>query len=156
PALLEGFHGGAMRLPVEFRHPLLDLRLLRFSLRIPANPWTWDKHVAREAARGLLPEAIRTRPKEPLARDVYTDLLRQPGMIPPSLTVAADGLAAYIDVQVWRDSLSQPHELRSSEDLFPLAFNGWLHAGWQVPPSSPADPSDVPPALSPCSTVAPT
>ena len=59
---------------VEFRHPLFDLRLLGFALRVPSLPWCADKRLVREAMRGSLPEAIRTRPKTPLAGNAFDAL----------------------------------------------------------------------------------
>jgi len=56
--------------PVELRAPLLDQRLLRFLLlRVPPVPWCMDKELLREAMRGLLPEAVRARPKTPFLGD---------------------------------------------------------------------------------------
>jgi asparagine synthase (glutamine-hydrolysing) len=52
--------------PIDVRHPYLDLRLLRFLLRVPAIPWSRDKHLFRYALSDRLPATIRTRPKTPL------------------------------------------------------------------------------------------
>jgi asparagine synthase (glutamine-hydrolysing) len=54
-----GYTGLALR----FRHPMTDLRLLDFVLRVPPYPWLPGKRVMREATEGLLPEAVRERPK---------------------------------------------------------------------------------------------
>ena len=64
--------------PVEFRHPLLDVRVLTFALALPPVPWCVDKILVRETGRGLLPEVIRRRPKTPLAANPEEVLLRQP------------------------------------------------------------------------------
>jgi len=52
--------------PIDVRHPYLDLRLLRFLLRVPAIPWARDKHLFRYALSDRLPAIVRTRPKTPL------------------------------------------------------------------------------------------
>lgn len=52
---------------LEFRHPYLDIRLLRFMLRVPALPWCRAKFLMREVARSRLPEEVRRRPKTPIA-----------------------------------------------------------------------------------------
>lgn len=52
--------------PMDVRHPYLDLRLLRFLLRVPAIPWARDKHLFRYALSDRLPATIRKRPKAPL------------------------------------------------------------------------------------------
>ena len=51
---------------LEHRHPLMDLRLVELLLKVPPVPWCVGKHLMREAMRGVLPEAVRTRPKTPL------------------------------------------------------------------------------------------
>jgi asparagine synthase (glutamine-hydrolysing) len=53
----------------EVRHPLLDLRLVRFLLSVPPAQWYNDKALLRLWARGRLPSAITRRPKAPLAGD---------------------------------------------------------------------------------------
>jgi asparagine synthase (glutamine-hydrolysing) len=53
--------------PLEVRHPFIDIRLLRFMLSLPALPWCRVKHIARCAARPLLPPQVWSRPKTPLS-----------------------------------------------------------------------------------------
>ncbi|MGH2717670.1 MAG: asparagine synthase-related protein, partial [Actinomycetota bacterium] len=55
-------------LPVHFRYPLVDLRLIRFVLAIPPEPWLVNKRILREATATRLPAAVRARPKTPLGR----------------------------------------------------------------------------------------
>ena len=52
---------------LEIRHPYMDVRLLRFLLRVPALPWCRTKHIQREALRGFVPETVRRRPKSSLS-----------------------------------------------------------------------------------------
>jgi asparagine synthase (glutamine-hydrolysing) len=99
PAILEGRDAGVTGTPVEHRHPLLDLRLIEFGLSLPAIPWCVDKYLLREASKGVLPEAVRLRPKRPLGGDPmpfvirnYWEKMRQPLAPHPAL-------ARYIDVQ---------------------------------------------------------
>ena len=54
---------------METRAPFLDVRLIRFLLRVPPLPWCMQKELLREATRGILPEEIRLRPKVPLQED---------------------------------------------------------------------------------------
>lgn len=61
--------------PVEHRHPLMDLRLVEFSLTLPLQPWVMKKHVLRQAMRGLLPERVRRRPKTPVTNDPSVALM---------------------------------------------------------------------------------
>lgn len=59
----------ATGVPVELRSPFFDRRLLQYLLRVPPVPWCAHKQLLREAMRHILPEAIRLRPKAPLAVD---------------------------------------------------------------------------------------
>ena len=70
------YDSGLSGLAREYRHPLMDLRLIHYCLSLPPYPWCIKKHLIREAMRGILPEAVRTRPKAPLAGDPYIELLR--------------------------------------------------------------------------------
>jgi asparagine synthase (glutamine-hydrolysing) len=59
------------RFAVEIRYPFFDLRLVSYMLAIPTVPWCVDKKLLRLAMRGSLPEAVRLRPKTPMADDVF-------------------------------------------------------------------------------------
>ncbi len=76
-SFFDHYDAGATRLPLEFRHPLLDLRLLDYCLTLPPYPWCVKKELLRASMRGVLPEPVRRRPKAPLAGLIYTALLRQ-------------------------------------------------------------------------------
>jgi asparagine synthase (glutamine-hydrolysing) len=52
--------------PLQTRHPFMDLRLLDFATRIAPYPWLVDKRILRQATAGLLPDGVRRRPKTPL------------------------------------------------------------------------------------------
>lgn len=65
-------------------HPFLDLRLVRFCLRLPPVPLCWDKHLLRMAVRGQLPPEVVVRPKTPLRTDVLGAAVRrlEPAWLP--------------------------------------------------------------------------
>jgi asparagine synthase (glutamine-hydrolysing) len=65
---------------LEVRHPYVDIRLLRFLLRVPTLPWCRQKQLLRRALYGVLPEAVRVRPKTPLTHDPDSELVRQHGL----------------------------------------------------------------------------
>jgi asparagine synthase (glutamine-hydrolysing) len=54
---------------VESRHPLTDLRIVRFALRLPVVPWCFQKHLLREAAKRLLPAEVAERRKRTLGSE---------------------------------------------------------------------------------------
>jgi asparagine synthase (glutamine-hydrolysing) len=87
-----GFHG----VPVEVRLPYLDLRLIRFALAAPPIPWMQRKHLLREAARGLIPEVVRTAPKRGV-RGLYAARLRQWWSRAPEPFVPSAALARFVD-----------------------------------------------------------
>ncbi len=53
--------------PLVWRHPFLDLRVLRFMLAVPPVPWARDKLLLREAMAGRLPQSVLRRAKTPLS-----------------------------------------------------------------------------------------
>ncbi|MCJ8054907.1 asparagine synthase (glutamine-hydrolyzing) [Shinella curvata] len=72
---------------VEGRFPFLDHRVVAFAARLPPEAKLQglrEKHILKEAARGLVPEAIINRPK-------------QPYRAPDSESFAAPGTPAYLD-----------------------------------------------------------
>ena len=67
PSSFETYDPGATGQPVAIRYPFFDVRLVQRTLQLPSLPYCVSKHVLREAMRGRLPDAIRLRPKTPLA-----------------------------------------------------------------------------------------
>lgn len=63
--------------PLEFRHPLVDTRLVAFLLELPAVPWCVGKEIFRRAVGPPLPEEIRHRRKIPLRGDPVAAKLTQ-------------------------------------------------------------------------------
>jgi asparagine synthase (glutamine-hydrolysing) len=61
-------HPSFTGLPVRFRYPFLDLRLLRFVARLPPDPWLVNKRILRDATFSRLPPEVRQRPKVPLVQ----------------------------------------------------------------------------------------
>jgi asparagine synthase (glutamine-hydrolysing) len=80
---------------IEELHPLGDLRLVRFLLDVPAVPWCREKHLIRTALKGILPGAVRLRPKAPLAGFPYLERARrsQRQELPP-----VPALERYVDL----------------------------------------------------------
>jgi asparagine synthase (glutamine-hydrolysing) len=80
-SLFESYDAGVTGLPMEARHPVTDLRVVEFLLRLPPVPWCVNKHIVRAAMRDKLPPEIVRRPKTPLAGD-------------PAIGIAGKGVAA--------------------------------------------------------------
>ena len=90
----DGYDAGCTKVAIEFLYPFLDLRLLRYLLTVPAVPWCRDKCLIRTALLGLLPEAVRLRPKTPAPG--FPHRMRAQRSEPPELP-AAPALARYVD-----------------------------------------------------------
>ncbi len=89
-------HGGCPGEPAaDHVHPLWDLPLLRFLLAVPAMPWCRDKYLIRTALKGMLPEAVRCRPKSPLPG--FPNLVRARQAPRPELPPLKQ-LTQYVDV----------------------------------------------------------
>ena len=78
PDSFERADPGVTTVPVEYRYPLFDLRLVSFILSIPPLPWCFQKELLRVSMKGMLPETIRLRRKTPLAGDTLAKLIRRP------------------------------------------------------------------------------
>ena len=109
-ALLACGHPGYTGAPVRFRHPFFDLRLLRFVLSLPPRPWLLEKRILREATRGLLPDAVRQRPKTPLAKGPGQALREERGAQAQleDLIATSPGLDRFVDRAHLLETLRQP------------------------------------------------
>jgi asparagine synthase (glutamine-hydrolysing) len=118
---------GVTHLPLEVRHPLSDLRLVKFCLALPPQPWCVKKHILRSAMRGTLPDLVRLRPKTPLAGQPLKIRLNDDQSRWIDDISHAPDFNAYVDrekiPQNW-----QPHSYADSWiNLRPLSLNFWLH-----------------------------
>jgi asparagine synthase (glutamine-hydrolysing) len=117
----------------EVRHPLLDLRLVRFLLSIPPAQWYNDKALLRLWMRGRLPPAIVRRPKAPLAGDPQDARLHAFGDAWLGGRRLDAAVEEYVDparVPAWAgggDTRAPPGE--AWLHVRPLALSLWLKAG---------------------------
>jgi asparagine synthase (glutamine-hydrolysing) len=126
--LFEGFDPGVTRRPVEFRHPFFDRRLLEFLLALPPMPWFVDKELLRVALRGVLPDAVRLRPKRPLAGDPLRELARRGEVCWRDHLALVEDMTYYIDVADVRRTADAPGwDARDSGALVaPLSLGYWF------------------------------
>jgi asparagine synthase (glutamine-hydrolysing) len=120
--MLASFDTGGRAKPIESRHPLFDLRLVRFCMRLPTVPWCASKQLLRVAMRGVLPADLLRRPKTPLARNSVSAMAGDGGV--HSFRPAPE-LKAYVVGD--RGSSVVGSEGMSQTDLRPLFLNLWLH-----------------------------
>jgi len=130
PSLFEGHDPGVACVPLEFRHPFFDLRLLRFLLSLPALPWCADKQLLRKAMRGVFPDEIRLRRKSPAAGDAVVELMRRSQRCWRDLIAPSPQLANYVD---W-SRVPEPSGERDDEQLWvslrPFSLNLWLNSSY--------------------------
>jgi asparagine synthase (glutamine-hydrolysing) len=112
--------------PVEWRAPLLDVRLLRFLLRVPPVPWCMEKHLGREAMRGMLPEEIRSRVKTPLPVDLLDCFIASDKWRPFPLAEPPSEVRTYVDWEKVCATLAQVRGSALWTVLRPVSLGYWI------------------------------
>ena len=128
PNLFEGYDPGATGVPLEVRHPFFDLRLVLFLLALPALPWCSDKELLREAARGILPDAVRLRRKSPLLADPLLAFLQQRESAWVDSFEAAPELGRYVERRRIPTVFREKDAWTAWIHLRPLSLNFWLRS----------------------------
>lgn len=128
PDLFEGYDPGVTRALLEVRHPFFDLRLVNFLLTLPALPWCSDKELLREAARGILPDAVRLRRKSPLIADPLTALLQRKESAWVDSFVPVPALRRYIVRERIPRVFGEKDSWTGWIHLRPLSLNFWLRS----------------------------
>jgi asparagine synthase (glutamine-hydrolysing) len=120
--MFESVDPGFTEAPVEYRHPYVDLRLLRYMLSVPSLPWCRRKYLMRQAMRNILPEEVLRRDKTPLAESPVFQAVRQRGLQP---LVPSGELLKYVDPQKVPGTMAGD----AAEfwlNLRPVVLNHWL------------------------------
>ena len=134
PVILAQWDPGATGVPVELRHPYLDLRLVRLALSIPPAQWYNDKGLLRIGMRGRLPARLLARPKTPVRGDPIAVRAAALGAGWLGGRRADGRVAPWVDlarVPRLAGGASAEPPRRLYEDIRPLALTLWLadHAG---------------------------
>ena len=125
--LFNSYDAGFSRLPLEYRHPLMDLRLLDFCLSLPLQPWVVKKNILREAMRGALPEAVRKRRKSPLGGFPQLELLKRSHPSDFDSFPLPNNFERYVNTaKLSPPGLLQTDTNLSFTDLKPLSLRLWL------------------------------
>lgn len=93
----DAYDSGSSQMPIEVRHPYLDLRMIRFMLSLPPIPWCVRKHLQRLAMQNALPIEVLQRPKSPQAASPLPPKLSR--MPPPPADIFGESAEAFIDVK---------------------------------------------------------
>jgi asparagine synthase (glutamine-hydrolysing) len=128
PILFEACDSGVTGIPLEVCHPFFDLRLVDFLLALPALPWCSDKELLREAARGILPDAVRLRRKSPLLADPLIALLQQPESAWVDSFEGVPELARYVERRLIPKVFGEKDIWTAWIHLRPLSLDFWLRS----------------------------
>jgi len=128
PNLFEGYDPGVTSVPVEVRHPFFDIRLVNFLLALPALPWCSDKELLREAARGILPDAVRLRRKSPLLADPLVALLERQESAWVDSFEASPELGRYVERRLIPKVFGEKDAWSAWIHLRPVSLNFWLRS----------------------------
>ena len=124
--LFESTDPGVTHLPLEFRHPFFDTRLVKFLLELPPLPWFVNKALLRIAMRNILPEAVRVRPKTALVGNpLELNLLRAEKGLYEGFEPATR-LDRYVDVSLLPDSTRRAEPGQAWLVARPYSLNFWL------------------------------
>lgn len=134
--LHSGFWGGVLeeedagwtRVLLETRAPFLDVRLLKFLLRLPPVPWCIHKELTRQAMRPLLPVEILTRPKTPLVEDPLQVCQQKAAWTPAIPKIPPKEVSVFVEWNPWLATLENSKGLLTWENLYPLALAYWFKA----------------------------
>ena len=132
PFYFERYDPAITGLALECRHPLFDLRVVELALSLPPSPWCTGKRVLREAMRGRLPEAVRLRPKTPLAGRPDLAMMARDGAATWQRFAPSAALAAYVDVARLRGEAARANPARTWVNLRAVTLDRWLRR-WQSP-----------------------
>jgi asparagine synthase (glutamine-hydrolysing) len=125
-SLFRRYDAGTTSLPLEVCHPMIDIRMVDYLLALPIIPWLLDKTILRRAMVGFLPEAVRLRPKSPLAGDPGLLLRRTKKFQGIDEFQPAAALSSYVD----RKSIPRVTEAVDSNQLWinvrPFSLNQWF------------------------------
>jgi len=125
--VLEREDAGWNGVRLEARAPLLDLRVLRFMLRIPPVPWCMNKELARKAIGRRLPQPVVDRPKTPLPRDPIS-LCAKPLDWPERFRGGWGPIEMFVNWTKWCETLNEPQGSLSWLSIRPISLLCWLKA----------------------------
>lgn len=116
---------------IDARHPFFDLRLVDFLLAIPSIPWCLNKRLIREAARGMLPESVRCRPKAALPASIVDRAWRRNGVGWGREVTLAPALGTYVVLKKL-PAVTEHENSTTSALTRPLSLNFWLRHSAQL------------------------
>jgi asparagine synthase (glutamine-hydrolysing) len=117
---------GCTGVHLETRAPLLDLRILRFLLRLPPVPWCMNKELTRRAMRGRVPDKVLGRPKSPLLENPLEICWQRHEWRPSVAENPPKQIHEFINWENWLATLGSSKGYFHYEYLYPLSLSLWL------------------------------
>jgi asparagine synthase (glutamine-hydrolysing) len=115
---------------LEYRHPLLDVRLVEYCLSLPPHPWCHRKEILRQAVGDSLPKEVARRPKTPLAGFPHMRALRDEHSRWVDAFEPCGLMAEYVERDKIPAICGEPDPATAWKNLRPLSLDLWLrHAG---------------------------
>jgi len=118
--LSEYLDPAAMGAPIEYRNPYLDVRVVRYVLRVPPMPWFAEKELLRASMRGRLPEDVRLRRKTALRVDPTHVLMTRQADELAAIVQSCEALDPFVDRRLAADAIRNPR--RTPFESYLLAF----------------------------------
>ena len=118
--LSEYLDPAAMGTPIEYRNPYLDVRVVRYVLRVPPMPWFAEKELLRASMRGRLPEEVRTRRKTALRVDPTHVLMTRQADELAAIVQSCEALEPFVDRKLAAEAIRNPR--RTPFESYLLAF----------------------------------
>jgi asparagine synthase (glutamine-hydrolysing) len=127
-SVLETEDAGWNRVRLETRAPLLDLRILRFLLRLPPVPWCVNKELCRRVMRDALPTAVTERAKTPLLIDPIEKCGEPAGWMLGLPQAAPGEIERFVNWAKWCETLYRSKGSLRWSVLRPVSLLHWLNA----------------------------
>jgi asparagine synthase (glutamine-hydrolysing) len=124
----ENEDAGCTGVLLETRTPLLDLRILRFLLRLPPVPWCVNKELTRRAMKGQLPDKVLVRPKAPLPEDPLQACWQREGWRPLPEKNPPKTIHEFVNWERWLATFESAKGYFFYEYLYPISLSLWLKA----------------------------
>lgn len=127
-SVMEQEDASAIGAPLERRAPYLSRQLVEFLLRVPPVPWCMEKELLRRAMHGVLPEAVRTRPKTPLPQDPALCQVERFRWRPKTIAEPHPEVLNYVDWCKWEATRQRVQGSYLLDAVRPLSLSYWLKA----------------------------
>lgn len=120
---------------VEYRHPLLDVRLIEHCLSLPPYPWCRGKKILRSSMRDALPQRVLARPKTPLGACPYHERLKQDASSWVDRFDASTATSAFVARDKIPATRHEADPYNAWVNLRPLSLDLWLRTHGDPLPS---------------------